>query len=156
MPLVSLILTPEILNTNEIIKTSYNLLGNPEYHTFVKITAFFSIALITFSLGMNYFVMIVTRKYLIECQNRLGKKLLSYCLNSPYVWLVRKNSSDLSHHVFNDVLGWSNGGIRGIIAIVGHVSLLILVSVVVLSAASYLLVYLLTDLLHFVVDPRSR
>ena len=29
-------------------------------------------------------------------------------------------------------------------------------AVVVLSATSYLLVYLLTDLLHFVVDPRSR
>jgi ABC-type multidrug transport system fused ATPase/permease subunit len=38
--------------------------------------------------------------------------------------------------VFNDVLSWSSGGVRGTISIVGHASLLGLVAIVVLSATA--------------------
>jgi len=137
MPLVSLIINPEILNNNEMLKEIHSLLNYPEYDLFVKIAAFFSISLISFSVCMNYFVMVVTKNYRITCQNRLAKKIISHCLNAPYVWLVRKNSSVLSHHVFNDVLGWSSGGIHGVMAIIGHISLLILISIVILSTAKF-------------------
>ena len=81
--------------------------------------------------------MVVTKNYRITCQNRLAKEIISHCLNAPYVWLVRKNSSVLSHHVFNDVLGWSSSGIHGVMAIIGHISLLILISIVILSTAKF-------------------
>lgn len=134
MPLVSLIIEPAVLTTNSVIRTLHELVGAPGYDNLVKLVAAGAIGLLAISLSVNYLVMEWSKRFRIACQNRLAKELMSRCVGAPYEWLLRQSSTKLAHHVFNDVLSWSSGGINGTISIVGQASLLTLVTIVVLSA----------------------
>jgi ATP-binding cassette, subfamily B, bacterial PglK len=136
MPLVSLIVQPEVLDTNQAIRSLHELVGAPEFDVFVKMAAASAIGLITASIGMNLLMMYVIKRFRVACQNRLAGQLMTRCVEAPYDWHLRQSSTTLAHHVFNDILAWSSGGIQGMFAVVSHVSLLILVSIVVLSAAA--------------------
>lgn len=136
MPLVSLIIEPSVLTTNSVIVTLHAFVGSPPYETFVRLVGAGAIGLLIISLSFNYLVMVLSKRFRVACQNRLAEELMSRCVAAPYDWLLRQNSTTLAHHVFNDVLSWSSGGIQGTISIVGYVSLLTLVAIVVLSATA--------------------
>jgi ABC-type multidrug transport system fused ATPase/permease subunit len=137
MPLVSLIIEPDVLATNQTIRTLHEFVGVPEFGIFVYQLAGLAIGLIAASVSMNLLMMAVNKQFRVACQNRLSGQIMARCVGAPYDWLLRQSSTILSHRVFNDVLAWSSGGIYGIIAIIGHASLIILVAIVVLSTAAY-------------------
>ncbi len=136
MPLVSLIVEPEVLTTSQAIRTLHELAGAPEFDIFVKQIAASAVGLIAASVSMNYLMMVVSKRFRVACQNRLAGLLMSHCVGAPYDWLLRQSSTILAHHVFNDVFSWSSG-ISRMIAVIGHLSLLILVAIVVLGAAAF-------------------
>lgn len=136
MPLVSLIIEPEVLQTNELLSRIHQFVGAPDFKTFVLMMAGGAIALVAISVAMNLTMQIVTRRFRITCQNRLARELITMCVRAPYAWLLRQNSTTLAHYVFNDVLSWSSGGIHGMMAVFAHSTLLILVLGVVLSTAA--------------------
>lgn len=162
MPLVSLIVDPAVLTTNRAIGTLHEIVGAPDFDSFVKLVAVGAIGLIAASVAMNFLMLYVNKRFRITCQNRLARQLMARCVGAPYDWLLRQNSTALSHHVFNDVLAWSSGGIHGMIAIIGHVSLLLLVAIVVLSAAALpgiigmLIIGTLALVVMLILRPRIR
>jgi ABC-type multidrug transport system fused ATPase/permease subunit len=136
MPLVSLIIEPEVLQTNATIARIHGFLGAPTFERFILIMAAGAIGLVAASVTMNLAMQLVTKRYRISCQDRLARDLITKCIRAPYAWLLRQNSTTLAHYVFNDVLGWSSGGINGIMSVIAQSTLLILVVGVVLSTAA--------------------
>lgn len=137
MPLVNLIVQPEAITTNQTIRNLHEFLGAPEYDDFVKLSAAGAVGLIAVSVSMNILMMYVIKRFRVACQNRLAAQLMERCVDAPYDWHLRQSSTTMAHHVFYDILAWSSGGIQNMFAIVGHVSLLILVAIVVLGAAAF-------------------
>lgn len=136
MPLVSLIIEPEVMRTNAAISRIHMLAGEPAFRHFILMVAAGAIGLIATSVAMNLMMQVIIKRYRISCQNRLARELITMCVRAPYAWLLRQNSTTLAHYVFNDVLSWSSGGIHGIMAIISHGTLLLLVVAVVLSTAA--------------------
>ena len=136
MPLVSLIVQPDVLTTNQAIRSLHELVGAPEFDVFVKLAAASAVGLIAASVSMNLLMMLVIKRFRVACQNRLAGQLMVRCVGAPYDWHLRQSSTTMAHHVFFDILAWSSGGIQGMFAVVGHVSLLVIVSIVVLGAAA--------------------
>ena len=134
MPLVSLIIEPTVIETNHQIAAIHGILGGPAYTLFVKIIAAGVITLLALNVGANLTLMILVKRFRVACQDRLAQHLVIRCVNAPYAWIVRQNSTTLAHYVLNDVLIWSSSGIHGIMAIISHLSFLLLVAGVVLWA----------------------
>jgi ATP-binding cassette, subfamily B, bacterial PglK len=137
IPLVSLIIDPNLINTNPAITTLFLFVGEPEFKNFVYFFAIGSISLIVLSITLNLLVMWLTKIYRVACQDRLAKELVSKCVGAPYSWLLNQNSTTLTHYVSNDVLSWSSGGIHAIVAIIGHLTLLIFATIVVINFANF-------------------
>ena len=135
MPLVSLIVDPDVITTNQAIRTIHEFMGAPEFDTFVKMVAAAAIGLIALSFGMNYFMMVVNKRFRVTCQNRLARELIERCVSAPYAWLLRQNSATLAHHVSTDVQHWSTS-VQRTMTMIAQSSLLILVACVVLTAAA--------------------
>ncbi|MCR9137409.1 MAG: ABC transporter ATP-binding protein/permease [Alphaproteobacteria bacterium] len=135
MPLVSLLVDPDVLNTNQSIGLIHQFMGAPGFETFVKLTGSAAISLIIFSLVMNYIVLDLSRRFRVSCQTRLANRIMKMCVGAPYDWLVRQNTSTLTHYVFTDVQHWGVS-IQRISTMVGQCSLLFLVAGVVLSTAA--------------------
>lgn len=135
IPLVSLIVEPEVLTTNQAIRTLHEFMGAPEVDIFIKMVAAAAVGLIAASFSMNYLMMFVTKRFRVSCQNRLAGQLMARCVGAPYDWLLRQSSATLAHHVSTDVQHWSTS-IQRTMSMIGQSSLLILVASVVLTAAA--------------------
>ena len=136
VPLVGLIIEPETMSKNQAVNQIYLIFGQPEYDDFVLIFALGAISLIALGVTLNLLFMWLTKRFRVNCQNRLARDLVSKCVGASYLWFLNQNSTTLTLHVSNDVLTWSSGGINSIVSIIGHISLLTLTSIIVINFAN--------------------
>lgn len=135
MPLVSLIVEPEVLTSNEAIRGLHEFMGAPEFDSFVKQVAATAVGLIAASISINFLMMVVNKRFRVACQNRLAEQIMVRCVGAPYIWLLRQNSTKLAHHVCTDIQHWSTS-IQRTMAMIGQSSLLVLIASFVLTAAA--------------------
>ena len=121
-PLISVIIEPEILETNKFIKNLWNILGNPNEQNFVIILALsISLILITSSL-INLFSQILAVNAASTAQERFSKELYKNILNSPYIWHLTNNPNVIRNIFLNNLQLWNKNIIRNIPLISGQIS----------------------------------
>lgn len=135
MPLVSLIVDPEVLTSSRAMSTLHKLAGEPGYKSFVILLATAAVGLIAASVSANYLMMVVGKRFRVACLNRMAGQLMSRCVAAPYDWLLRQTSTELTHHVFTDVQHWGVA-VQRMVSVISQVSLLVLVAGVVLTATA--------------------
>ena len=131
MPIVTMIVDGSLENSHPKILSLYKFLDNPNFYDFVFYITCISILLLFFSVSFAIFMQWIATIFRIRCQNRLAKVLSYSLLNAPYKWHLSKSSSKNAHHLFNDVLVWSSGGINSILSFFSNVSLLTFICVII-------------------------
>lgn len=104
MPFVSIISKPELLSSDKIFYTLYNLSGVETYQQFILL---FCLVLLAFYCLKNTFL-----AYMYHYQNRVifgrmhevATSLLATYLKAPYSYHISCNSSDLQRNINHDVI----------------------------------------------------
>ncbi len=135
MPLISIIVEPNLIETSVPLGILFDLLGQPTFDAFVVLMATGAVGLMFFSMGVNLYVQNTVRLFVVWCQNRLARDMISSTINAPYIWFSTKNSSTESHYLFTDILMWANDSILRSIQVAGNASLLLASAGVLLVAA---------------------
>ena len=135
MPLISVIVEPELSETNKALSIVYDVLGKPAWETFIYLLAAAAVTLMAVSMAGSLFIQHVVRHFAVSCQNRLSYDLVTRAVSAPYLWFLDKNAAMSAHHVSNDVLMWSNDSILRLLNAVGQVALMMATAGVVMVAA---------------------
>lgn len=135
LPLISLIVGSESAVGSDYVIRIRQILNLDSDGAAIDFFGLASLLIVTLSVLLNFLNLWIIRSFRLKCQNRLAERLLKLCVNAQYKWLLSQNSKRLSHHVFNDVMSWSSGGLYGLINLIGHISLLLVVAFIILSSA---------------------
>jgi ABC-type multidrug transport system fused ATPase/permease subunit len=106
IPFIGLITNPEIIDTNLLLKSTYDKLGiigintKEEFMFLVGGTVFL---LLIFSLTFKAFIMYFQTRFVKMCEYNISTTLVKYYLNQPYSWFLNRNSSQLAKSVLSEV-----------------------------------------------------
>lgn len=137
LPLITVIIEPESIRSNAWLAWLHRLAGSPSDQAFIIELAIGAVILLGLGIAANLGVKIAVKQFGVVCQERLGRELMNQTVEAPYPWFLRQNATKLARLVYSDVLMWSNDGVQRLIAIVGHVTLLLFTGAVVLASAKF-------------------
>ncbi len=132
MPVVNLIVNGSVQDSHSKVVLIYNFFNKPTFIDFVFYLTFCSIMLLLSSVIFSIFMQWAVERFKVKCQNRLAEILSLSIINASYEWHLSKSGSGNSHHLFHDILSWSNGGIYSILSFFSNASLLISLCFVIL------------------------
>lgn len=158
MPLVSFIIDPDIIMKKEEYHFVSQYLMNFKNSEIIMIFSISSIMLLAFSLSSSFYIQHRVRIFIVNCQNRLASELISKCIEAPYTWYLKRNSTKTSHLIQTDVLYWANDGMLRIMQMIGSLSLLIVgsISLVLVSPGIGLLGFLIISIIGYLVIISTR
>jgi ATP-binding cassette, subfamily B, bacterial PglK len=153
MPLISLVVEPSIVNTNQYLNMVYNYVDEPELTRFIIILAFAAVTLMLISMVSVLGIHNKVRLYAVNTQNRLSKTFVEKITAFNYQWFLNKNTTEYAHYIYTDVLMWMNDGVLRILNIVGHISLILISSAIIIyvSPAEGLVVLFIAGLLSYLI-----
>ena len=125
MPMISVVVEPELVETNQALVVINSLLGNTTRENFIFMLATGAVGLMLISMSASLFIQHVVRHFTVTCQNRLSHDLATRAVYAPYLWFLDKNAAMSAHHVLNDVLMWSNDGVLRLLNVVGQLGVII-------------------------------
>ena len=130
MPFVYLLVDPEIIETNQYLRSVYTFGQFQSRLSFIQFLGFALGGLILLSNGLilanNWF----KNRFVLYSSHNLSKRMLNMFLNKPYEFILQNNSSNLANSVLNESGNFSNRYLLGIIDIL--INTLILISMLVL------------------------
>ena len=132
MPIVKMIIGGDLKNSHPKILVLYDFLEKPKFYDFVFYLTCISIFLLLISIIFSIFMQWLIQLYRVKCQNRLAELLCFSILKAPYEWHLSKSSTKNAHHLFNDILVWSSGGINSVLSFFSNVSLLIFIFYIII------------------------
>ena len=120
-PLISLIVQPDLLQTNDYINQVWTMLGRSSVTVFVTWLALGTSMMILVSASISFFAQVGANRFAASSQERLGHELMEKMLDAPYVWHLQHNPLVLADLFQNHLLLWSRDVIRRIATLVGQI-----------------------------------
>jgi ABC-type multidrug transport system fused ATPase/permease subunit len=117
LPLVGVLVQPDVVQTNAYARRLYALLGAPSHERLVIVLALGAFALVAARSIVSIAVEHVRQQYAASCQDRLAHELLVECVNAPYPWFLTRNASLLARLFYDDVSQWSRGFVQRLMSI---------------------------------------
>ena len=125
LPFVSLVIQPEVAQTNKYLAWAYQAAAQESLPRFVSLIGVVVIMLMTCSVLANWGILFMQNRYIASCQTRLAKDLLDRCMHAPYSWFLSRNSTILSR-LFDDVAMWSRGVVQRLLMMVNNIGVMVL------------------------------
>jgi ABC-type multidrug transport system fused ATPase/permease subunit len=117
LPVVSVIVQPDMLETNERVASLYAWIGAPPLQRFVMLFA--SLALIFLVVG-QVGTFLVNRKvehFAARLNTRLSEDMLNACIGAPYAWFLGQNAAALTRLLHNDITLWGRDFVGSLLRI---------------------------------------
>ena len=116
-PFILVLLNPEIVDTNKILKISYDFtkfygISSIDQYLIFLGTVFFLILIISISFKTLTFYW--QRRYAVSCEFSVGARLFKSYLHQPYKWFLNRNSSEIIKNIFSEVSFLISYGIKPI------------------------------------------
>ena len=137
VPFVNIVIQPESIQTNELIRKLHQFAGSPSPASFVTYLGVAVIALMLSSALANWGILYCQNWFAASCQNRLARTLFEHCLCAPYLWFVDRNSALLSKLIYDDVALWSRGLVHRSLIMANNVFLVGVASILVVSYSQW-------------------
>jgi ABC-type bacteriocin/lantibiotic exporter with double-glycine peptidase domain len=105
-PFITILLNPDIINTNEFLNFFYNksiLIGVKNKYDFILVVGFVVLALFIFSIILRSLTTIYQMRFNLNKEFSVGVRLMSIYLNQSYSWFLNKNSSSIGKNVLSEV-----------------------------------------------------
>lgn len=106
LPFITILLNPEIINTNEFLNFLYNksiLIGVENTMEFIFVLGFAVFTLFIISIIFRSFTTFYQLKFNLMREFSIGKRLMSIYLNQSYSWLVNRNSSSIGKNILSEI-----------------------------------------------------
>jgi ATP-binding cassette, subfamily B, bacterial PglK len=106
LPFITILLNPEIINTNEFLNFLYNksiLIGVENTMEFIFVLGFAVFTLFIISIIFRSFTTFYQLKFNLMREFSIGKRLMSIYLNQSYSWFVNKNSSSIGKNILSEI-----------------------------------------------------
>jgi ABC-type multidrug transport system fused ATPase/permease subunit len=118
LPFIAVITTPEIIQTNILLKKTFEtteifgITNNEQFIFFLGIAIF---VLLIISLTFKSFTVYFQIRFVQMCEFNIGKRLLEKYLQQPYSWFLNSHSADLGKTILSEVNRIVSSGIRPLI-----------------------------------------
>jgi ABC-type multidrug transport system fused ATPase/permease subunit len=136
MPFIIILLNPQILETNFILKNIYismevfGLENNLQFTFFLGVCTFI---ILIISLAFKAFTLYKQHSFTADCEYSLSKRLVEGYLHQPYSWFLNRHSSDLGKTILSDVRIVINRCISPMVIIISQsIVVIALVTVIVI------------------------
>ena len=171
VPFISVLIEPDFIERNEILREIRLFLGSPSLDDLVLYLGLGTIALLVAGYATNMVSQFLADWFGVRVAMRLAAKLVSECLNAPYLWFLRQNAPTLAQQIYSDPI--SVGGalfpaaleliytsiltllvVAAVVAIAPWQSLL---SVLAITAVAVVILYFVRPLIiHYAAVLRDR
>jgi ATP-binding cassette, subfamily B, bacterial PglK len=125
MPLVGVVVEPELLKTHEGMRWLHQAMGEPALSQFITWLAMGAILLIVLGKVGQFIMQDRVRRFVVSCQNRMSREIMARILAAPYEWHLKRNAAVSAHHISTDILMWANDAILRTLNAVGYAFLLL-------------------------------
>lgn len=126
MPLVGVVVEPELLKTHEGMRWVHQAMGGPALSQFITWLAVGAILLIILGKVGQFIMQDRVRRFVVSCQNRMSRDMMSRTLAAPYEWHMRQNAATTAHHISWDIIMWGDYGILKPLFAAGYIFLLLI------------------------------
>lgn len=103
MPFLAIAAKPDLIHTNNILKTVYDFLNFKNTNSFLIVLGFGVAGIILIRSGFNIVVKYAKSRFGNMLGHHLSSRLLANYLSRPYVFFLNENSSTLSKNVLGEV-----------------------------------------------------
>lgn len=156
LPFITAISNPELIESNQILKTIYNF--SIKYVFFDKDDFIYFLGICTslilvFSILLRFLLQILQIQFIETTNYSLTKKLIEIYLHQPYHWFLNKNSTDLSRNILSEVDHVVGGAIRPLIEFLSKGVMIFLVTsfLVFLDPKIALFIFLLISIVYSII-----
>jgi ABC-type bacteriocin/lantibiotic exporter with double-glycine peptidase domain len=135
-PFISVLVNPEIIQTNQILKTAFVICNNIGVNTneqFLFVLGILVFVVLVISLSFKAITTYFQNKFTLMLEYSIGKRLVEGYLYQPYSWFLNRHSADLGKTILSEVQIIVNTGILPLITLIAQ-------SVVTLSLISMLMI----------------
>jgi ABC-type multidrug transport system fused ATPase/permease subunit len=155
MPFIMILLNPQILETNLILKNIYTSMKVFGLETNLQFTFFIGVCtfiMLIISLAFKAFTLYKQHSFTSDCEYSLSKRLVEGYLHQPYSWFLNRNSSDLGKTILSDVRTVINRCISPMVVIISQsivaialVTVIIIVhyKLAIITIVSFIFAYIL-------------
>ncbi len=129
MPLITLLTNPDIIETNSILKKTYEIseqFGIKNTNQFIFIFGILVFFLIIFSLGFKALTIYVQIRFSAMREYSIGKRLVEGFLHQPYSWFLNRHSADLGKTVLSEVSLVISHGIKPVMNLITYSTITIM------------------------------
>lgn len=106
LPFLSVLTRPELVQTNPVLKTLYELVSSVGVETtnqFLFILGLMVFMLLILSLAFKALTSYVQIRFVLLREYSIGRRLIEGYLSQPYSWFLNRNSTDLGKSVLSEV-----------------------------------------------------
>ncbi len=125
-PLISILVQPDLLQTNAHIRQIWEFVGHPSVNTFVVLLAFVASLIVVVGSALNLLAQIQSNRFAASCQERLGRDLMDALLHVSYFWHIGRNPLVLGNLFQNHIVLWSRDVVRRIATMAGQLAAVLL------------------------------
>ena len=133
-PLVSIIIDPNLKETNKFINKIWLYLGNPQDNKFVIFLSLIASLVLFFSVLLNLVSVLKSTRDASSAEERLSKEFYKDIIYSPYKWHILTNPNRTRNIILTNINIWNKGVIRIIPAMAGQLAGIIFAFLTVLIA----------------------
>ena len=123
MPLIGVVVEPEMVTTNKGIAWLHQLAGQPGMGQFVPMLVMGALVLLVGGKMGQFIMQEYVRRFVLSCQNRMSGELMARAIESPYQWHLNRSVAISAHHLSTDILTWANDAILRTLNAIGYGSL---------------------------------
>ena len=134
-PFISVLVNPEIIQSNKILKTAFVICNNIGVNTneqFLFVLGILVFVVLVVSLSFKAITTYFQNKFTLMLEYSIGKRLAEGYLYQPYSWFLNRHSADLGKTILSEVQIIVNTGILPLVTLIAQ-------SVVTLSLLTMLM-----------------
>ena len=106
LPFVAVLSNPQLVETNIFLNTLYQLSSNfgvLNANQFLILLGGIFFLFLIFNLIVRAFSQYMQTRFSLICEYNIGVRLIEGYLHQPYIWFLKRNSSDLSKNILSEV-----------------------------------------------------
>ncbi|OGT89681.1 MAG: hypothetical protein A2286_00400 [Gammaproteobacteria bacterium RIFOXYA12_FULL_61_12] len=132
-PLISILVQPDLLQTNAHLRQLWEIAGSPAVNDFAIMLAAAASAIVVVGSMLNILAQVQANRFAASCQERLGRDLMRSLLQAPYPWHLGRNPLVLGSLFQNHVVLWSRDVVRRIATMAGQLAAVSLPAVTLIA-----------------------
>jgi ABC-type multidrug transport system fused ATPase/permease subunit len=106
LPFVAVLANPQLVETNIFLNTLYQLSSNfgvLNVNQFLILLGVIFFLFLIFNLTIRAFSQYMQTRFSLISEYNIGMRLIEGYLHQPYIWYLKRNSSDLSKNILSEV-----------------------------------------------------